>query len=56
MPLGYIHGDPVKHDLAQRPADWEFSSFHRYVKLRWYEPDWCGRIDLPGSAEYGWPA
>ena len=55
MHLDYIHLNPVKHGLAARPADWPFSSFPRYVRMGWYEPDWCGRIDLPGSVEYFWP-
>ncbi len=54
MHLDYIHVNPVKHLLAGSPADWEYSSFQRYVKLGWYESDWCGRVDLPGSVEYQW--
>ena len=36
----YIHYNPVKHGYAKNPADWEWSSFHRYVKLEWYEKNW----------------
>ena len=50
--LEYIHMNPVKHKLVERPIDWPWSSFHRYVKLGWYAPDWCGRIHLPGGTEY----
>jgi putative transposase len=28
----YIHYNPVKHDYVKRPADWPFSTFHRYVQ------------------------
>ena len=55
MHLDYIHLNPVKHGWAGRPGDWAWSSFHRYVKMGWYESDGCGRCDLPGSVEYLWP-
>ena len=55
MHLDYIHLNPVKHGHVTRPADWPWSSFHRYVAQGWYDPDWCGRCDLPGSVEYLWP-
>ncbi len=54
MHLDYIHGNPVKHGLVNRPADWVYSSFDRYVNLGEYEEDWCGRVDLPESVEYHW--
>ena len=38
--LEYIHYNPVKHGYVRNPADWEWTSFHRYVKLGWYEKDW----------------
>jgi putative transposase len=38
--LNYIHFNPVKHGLVTRPVDWEWSSFHRYVKDGVYEQDW----------------
>lgn len=53
--LDYIHANPMKHGLVDRPEHWPHSSFHRYVELGWYEPDWCGRVDLPGAVEYVWP-
>ena len=55
MHLDYVHANPVKHGLARRPAEWEWSSFHRYVKLGKYDSQWCGRVDLPGEVEYFWP-
>jgi putative transposase len=55
MHVDYIHLNPVKHGLAARPADWPWSSFHRYVRQGWYEEDWCGTCDLPASVEYLWP-
>jgi len=40
----YIHYNPVKHGLAERPRDWPWSSFHRYVKAGYFTDNW-------GSAE-----
>jgi len=54
MHLDYIHVNPVKHGLARLPRDWPWSSFHRWVDLGEYEPDWCGRAELPGNVEYYW--
>ena len=36
----YIHYNPVKHGLVQRVVDWRWSSFHRYVRMGYYERDW----------------
>ncbi len=38
--VDYIHFNPVKHGLAVRPADWEWSTFQRYVDLGFYELGW----------------
>jgi putative transposase len=38
--LDYIHYNPVKHGLVDAVRDWEWSSFHRYVKMGVYEPEW----------------
>jgi putative transposase len=38
--LDYVHYNPVKHGHVARPHDWEHSSFHRFVKFGWYDPDW----------------
>ena len=54
MHLDYIHVNPVKHRLCERPRDWPFSTFERFVANGCYESDWCGRVDLPGSVEYVW--
>jgi putative transposase len=37
----YIHYNPVKHGLAHTPNEWEFSSFHRFVKNGYYTKNWC---------------
>jgi putative transposase len=36
----YIHYNPVRHSLVDRVIDWPWSSFHRYVHLGLYEPEW----------------
>jgi putative transposase len=38
--VDYIHYNPVKHGLVTRVAAWPFSSFHRFVRLGWLNPDW----------------
>jgi putative transposase len=48
MHLDYIHVNPVKHRLVEWPRDWEWSSFHRYMKAGWYDRDWCGHIEIKG--------
>ena len=44
----YIHWNPVKHGYVRCPREWPHSSFHRYVRLGVYEPDWgCFTADKP---------
>lgn len=42
--LDYIHYNPVKHELVKRVSDWPWSSFHRYVKMGYYERNWGDEI------------
>ena len=43
----YIHYNPVKHRLAKNQKDWEYTSFHRYVREGIYELEWgAGRVML----------
>jgi putative transposase len=44
--LDYIHFNPVKHGYVQRPWDWPFSSFRRYVGLGQYGEKW-GTVEPP---------
>ena len=30
--VDYIHYNPVKHGYVKRPADWAYSSIHRYIR------------------------
>ncbi len=36
----YIHYNPVRHGLAASPADWPYSSLHRFVRHGVIPPDW----------------
>ena len=38
--IEYIHYNPVKHGLVAAPKDWEYSSFHRYVRDGLYDKMW----------------
>ncbi|BCO30501.1 transposase [Thiohalobacter sp. COW1] len=45
----YIHYNPVKHGYVGSAADWAWSSFHRYVGMGAYPPDWGGGcVDFEG--------
>lgn len=41
----YIHYNPVKHGHVEKPLDWPYSTFRRYVKLGWLSGDWGGNVD-----------
>ena len=43
----YIHYNPVKHALVQRPRNWPWSSFHRWVEAGHYAVDWADTHALP---------
>jgi len=44
--MNYLHFNPVKHQYVPCPADWPWSTFHRYVREGVYEANWgCGGID-----------
>ncbi|HKA56849.1 MAG TPA: transposase [Candidatus Binatia bacterium] len=49
--IDYIHYNPVKHGYVKWVADWQYSTFHRYVRLGIYPPDWAGgrEGELDGS-------
>jgi putative transposase len=38
--IEYIHYNPVKHGLTKAPADWKYSSFHRFVTNGIYDQGW----------------
>jgi putative transposase len=49
--VDYIHYNPVKHGHASRVREWPFSSFHRFVRLGVYPPEWASAADE--GDEYG---
>ncbi|MHC4176145.1 MAG: REP-associated tyrosine transposase [Planctomycetota bacterium] len=52
--VDYIHWNPVKHGLVARPADYPYSSFHRFVNLGEYPPDWGKDDPCPGLDDPEW--
>jgi putative transposase len=42
----YIHYNPVKHGHAIQPADWPYSTVHRFIAEGIYPPDWA-RTKIP---------
>lgn len=36
----YIHYNPVRHGLCDRPQSWNFSSIHRFMQIGIYSLDW----------------
>lgn len=48
--IRYCWGNPVKHGLVQRPADWPYSSIHRDIRLGLVDPDWGGSCE---AGEFG---
>jgi putative transposase len=47
--VDYIHVNPLTHGLVQRVADWEWSSFHRYIRLGEYSSGWGSSNDWYGD-------
>lgn len=50
--IDYIHYNPVKHGHCTAPADWPYSSIHRYIHQGLLTPDWGAGIDL-GDDTFG---
>lgn len=51
--LDYVHYNPVKHGLVQRPQEWPYSSLKRYEAAGLYESGWgaCAPTEIDGM---GW--
>ena len=46
--IDYIHYNPVKHGMVSSPADWPYSSIHRYIRQGILTADWGrGVIEFP---------
>jgi putative transposase len=43
--IEYLHYNTVKHGLVERVVYWPWSSFHRYVKIGFYDPEWGGALN-----------
>ena len=50
--IDYIHYNPVKHNVITAPGGYTFSSFARFVKEGYYDPDW-GSKAIEFEGEYG---
>lgn len=44
--IDYIHYNPMKHGLVDCVSDWQWSSFHRYVKNGFYSSDWGEGLEI----------
>ena len=44
--INYIHYNPVKHGYAKSVKDWEYSSFHKFVKKGLYDINWGSNTDI----------
>ncbi len=44
--IDYIHYNPIKHNLVNNVKDWEYSSFHKYVKQNLYDINWGSSKDV----------
>ncbi|MCU0546406.1 MAG: transposase [Oscillatoriaceae cyanobacterium Prado104] len=51
--VDYIHYNPVKHGLVGAPRDWEYSSFHRYVRDGCYVSDWGANVRMEWDSDVG---
>lgn len=40
--VDYIHYNPVKHGYVEKVCDWQYSSFHRYVRKGFLPIEWAG--------------
>ena len=44
--MDYIHFNPVKHGYVAQPAQWPWSSLHRYVHKGWYDKHWGEQVPV----------
>jgi len=51
--MNYIHYNPVKHGLVTKVMDWEYSTFHRYVRDGVYNENWGANLDIPSDISFG---
>jgi putative transposase len=51
--IDYIHYNPVKHGLVDRPGDYEHSSYRKFREMGYYDEDWGVREDLKFKGNFG---
>jgi putative transposase len=51
--IDYIHYNPVRHGLVQRPLSWKHSSIHEYAEDGVYRDDWGVKSALSLVGEFG---
>ena len=51
--IDYIHYNPVKHGLVNKPHDWRYSSFMNYLNRGYYDMDWGVNCELKFDGDYG---
>lgn len=44
--IDYIHYNPVKHNYVKTVKEWEYSSFHKFVKQNLYNENWGSNSDI----------
>jgi putative transposase len=44
--VDYIHYNSVKHGWSRSALDWQYSSFHRYLRDGFYEKHWGSGVEL----------
>ena len=44
--MDYIHFNPVKHGLVSQVKNWQWSSFHQYVRSGFYSIDWGEGVNI----------
>ena len=44
--INYIHYNPVKHGLVASVKNWQYSSFHKFVKNKLYDINWGSSQDI----------
>jgi hypothetical protein len=52
--VDYAHWNPKKHGHVASVRDWRWSSFHRFVELGEYTPDWGAEDPAPGYDDPEW--
>ena len=52
--VDYAHWNPKKHRYVANVRDWPWSSFHRFVTMGEYTPDWGAEDPVPGYDDPEW--